>query len=112
MIGVFWIYKSQIYLKLIKIDKVKAINGFIDSDFSHYQVWDEISLQNKDFYQYEYEDVPRGRVVFDVENTQYLIYSNNDIINSYESKEVIIKAFDLKENNILFKYDAHYKIEI
>jgi len=37
-IGVFWIYKTQIYSKPIKVDDVKSINGFIDSDFSHYQV--------------------------------------------------------------------------
>jgi len=62
MIGVFWIYESQIYLKSIKKDKVKIINSFIDSDFSHYQVWDGMSSQNKKIYLYEYEDIPRGRV--------------------------------------------------
>lgn len=112
MIGIFWIYKSQIYLKPIKVDEVKSINGFIDSDFSHYQVWDEISLQNKDFYLYEYEDIPRGRVIYDIKNSQYIVYSNNDVINSNEAKKLIVEAFHLNKNDILFQYDMHYKIEI
>ena len=110
MIGVFWIYKQNIYLKSIKVDNVKAINGFIDSDFSHYQVWDEISAQNKDFYLYEYEDIPRGRVVYDVEYTQYIVYSNEDIINSDKAKKSITEAFNLNTTKVIFEYDAHYKI--
>lgn len=109
-IGVFWIYKTQIYSKPIKVDDVKSINGFIDSDFSHYQVWNEISLQNKDFYLYEYEDIPRGRVVYDVENTQYIVYSNEDIINSDKAKKSITEAFNLNTTKVVFKYDSHYKI--
>ncbi|EHP30515.1 hypothetical protein SMGD1_1992 [Sulfurimonas gotlandica GD1] len=110
MVGVFWIYKQEIYLKCISIDTVKVINNFIDSDFAHYQIWDEISLQNKDFYLYEYEDIPRGRVIYDVENLRYIVYSNDNIINSSEAKKLIIEAFNLNESNVLFQYDMHYKI--
>jgi len=112
MIGIFWIYKQNIYLKTIDIDSVEANNDFIDSDFAHYQIWDEISSQNKDFYLYEYEDIPRGRVIYDVKNANYIIYSSNDIINSDESKKIIVKAFDLNENSVIFKYDAHYEIKV
>ncbi len=110
MIGLFWIYKSQIYLKLIEKDKVKVIDNFIDSDFAHYQVWNEVSLQNKDFYLYEYEDVPRGRVIYDIKKVQYIVYSNNDIINSIEDKLLIVNAFNLQQSEVVFKYDEHYKI--
>jgi hypothetical protein len=109
-LGIFWIYKSKIFFKSIQFDYRKAINGFIDSDFAHYQVWDEISLQNKDFYLYEYEDIPRGRVVYDVENSQYIVYAHKDIINSDKAKALIINSFNLKIDNVVFKYDEHYKI--
>jgi len=110
MIGIFWIYKQEIYLKSISMDTVKAINNFIDSDFSHYQVWDEISSQNKDFYLYEYEDIPRGRVVYDIEKLRYIVYSNDDIINSSKAKKLIIEAFNLNASNVIFQYDMHYKL--
>jgi len=110
MIGVFWIYKNHIYLKSIKHDIVQAINNYIDSDFSHYQVWEEISTQNKDFYLYEYEDIPRGRVVYDVLNDQYIVYANQDIIASDKIKKIVVQKFNLTENTVLFTYDEHYKI--
>ena len=111
LIGIFWIYKNQIYAKSIKADTVKAIKNFKDSDFSHYQAWSEISLQNKDFYLYEYEDIPRGRVVYDIEHKQYIAYANSDIIISDEARELIIKKFNLKTNKVIFKYDEHYEIK-
>lgn len=110
-IGIFWIYKSQIYLKSIQIDNIKPIDGFIDSDFAHYLVWDKISAQNSDFYLYEYEDIPRGRIVYDVKDRRYIVYSNEDIINSEEARNLIIEAFHLDNDRVLFQYDMHYKIE-
>ena len=109
-IGVFWIYKSKIYIKSTQTDNVKPIDGFIDSDFAHYEVWDEISSHNRNFYLYEYEDISRGRIVYDVKNAQYIVYSNDDIIHSEEAKNLIIKAFHLDKDKVLFQYDAHYKI--
>ena len=109
-IGIFWIYKSKIYLKSIETRKVNAIENFIDSDFAHYKVWDEISSQNQDFYLYEYEDIPRGRIVFNIKDKQYIVYSNNEIINSGKAKELILNAFNLQDEKVAFRYDFHYEI--
>lgn len=109
-IGVFWIYKSQIYAKSIQIDKVKPIRGFIDSDFAHYQEWSEISIQNKDFYLYEYEDIPRGRVVYDIEENQFIIYCNEIILKKEISKRLILEKFQILNENSIFKEDEHYRI--
>ena len=103
-IGIFWIHKS------IALDRMKPINGFIDSDFAHYKVWDEIVSQNKDLYLYEYEEIPRGRIVFDVKQKLFIIYSNYDIINLDEAKKLIMDTFGLDNKAVSFQYDAHYKL--
>ena len=108
MIGIFWIYKSTIYFKSVPVDKVDPIDGFVDSDFAHYEVWDEIFSQNKDFYLYEYEDIPRGRIVYDLKNKRYIVYTNSKIINSQEAKKLIREAFHLQNEQISFRFDAHY----
>ena len=109
-IGIFWIHKSKLYSKSIALDRVKSINGFIDSDFAHYKVWDEILSQNKDLYLYEYEEIPRGRIVFDVKQKLFIIYSNYDIINLDEAKRLIMDTFGLDNKAVSFQYDAHYKL--
>ena len=110
MIGIFWIYKSKIYAKTISKSQIKPINAFIDSDFAHYKEWDKISLQNRELYLYEYEDIPRGRVVYDIEKNQYIIYCNEMLLKDKISKNLILKEFKLTKKNFIFKEDEHYKI--
>ena len=69
-----------------------------------------MSSKNNDFYLYEYEDVPRGRVIFDIENTQYIVYANNDIITSNEARALVIDEFSLKNSDVVFKNDEHYRL--
>lgn len=69
-----------------------------------------MSSKNNDFYLYEYEDVPRGRVIFDIENTQYIVYANNDIITSNEARALVIDEFSLKNSEVVFKNDEHYRL--
>jgi len=67
-------------------------------------------LQQRKLYLYEYEDIPRGRVVYSMDNAEYIVYSNEEIINSKEARNLIIGAFNLNREQVLFQYDAHYKI--
>ena len=110
-IGIFWIYQNKIYLKTQNLQKIKPINGFIDSDLSHYKVWDEIKSKNKDFYLYEYEEIPRGRVVYDTINHNFIIYCNKDILLNLQNKKQILETFKIKNKNYSFKEDEHYIIK-
>ena len=110
MIGIFWIYKFNIYAKSINKAQIQSINGFVDSDFAHYLEWDKISLKNKELYLYEYEDIPRGRVVYNINESQFIVYCNENILKDTTSKKLIIKEFQLVNKNFVFKEDEHYKI--
>jgi len=110
LVGVFWIFENQIFFETQKLKGIKPINGFKDSDLSHYQVWDKVKNQNSKFYLYEYEDIPRGRVVYDILNNQFIVYCNENILKEEESKKLILENFGLIDENYIFKEDEHYKI--
>ncbi len=115
-IGIFWIYEKQVFLEFQILGDIKAINGFKDSDLSYYQVWDKVKNQHPKFYLYEYEDIPRGRVVYDIENHIFRIYCNENILQDETSKKLILekfklmKLFEVSKESIEFKKDEHYKI--
>jgi len=109
-IGIFWIFEGKIYAKTKCLQDIKAVDNFKDIDDAHYKIWDEILLQQRKLYLYEYEDIPRGRVVYSMDNAEYIVYSNEEIINSKEARNLIIGAFNLNREQVLFQYDAHYKI--
>ena len=108
-IGIFWIYKNEIFTKKEELKDIVLVNGFKDSNLSHYKVWEEIKSKHKDFYLYEYEDIPRGRVVYDNMNELFLIYCNKDILSNKKDRELILKDFEIN-SRYKFIYDEHYRI--
>ena len=108
-IGIFWIYQNKIFSKKEALDSIQKINGFKDSNLSHYEVWEEIKYTYRDFYLYEYEEIPRGRVVWDVENKQFLIYCNQKILKDEKAKALVINDFGFTMP-YRFIYDEHYTI--
>lgn len=111
-IGVFWIYEKQVFAEFQPIKDIQIINGYKDSDLAHYKVWDKIQNQHPKFYLYEYEEIPRGRVVLDIENDKFIIYCNKPILADETSKELILTKFKLDKSKSLFKIDEHYKLKI
>ena len=109
-IGVFWIFENKVFSETQKLEDIKSINGFKDSDLSHYQVWDKIKTQHPKFYLYEYEDIPRGRVVYNIEENQFIIYCNENTLQEEISKKLILEKFQLLNINSIFKADEHYSI--
>jgi len=109
-IGIFWIFDNKIFYKTQKLEDIKSINGFKDSDLAHYQVWDTIKKQYSKFYLYEYEDIPRGRVIYDVGRERFIIYCDENILKANVSRELILEKFGLIEEKVVFKDDEHYKI--
>ena len=115
-IGIFWIYEKQVFSEVQKLEDIKSINGFKDSNLSHYKIWDKIKNQHPKFYLYEYEDIPSGRIVYDIENNIFIIYCNENILQDEVSKRLIlekftlVKRFERSQDRIQFKEDEHYKI--
>jgi len=109
-IGIFWIFENKIFSETQKINDIKTINGFKDSDLSHYQVWNKIRNQHPKFYLYEYEDIPRGRVVYNVSKNKFVIYCNENILQDEILKRLILEKFQLLNEKSVFQKDEHYKI--
>ena len=109
-IGVFWIFDNKVFLETQKLEDIKSINGFKDSDLSHYQAWDKVKTQHPKFYLYEYEDIPRGRIVYDIEKNEFIIYCNKNTLQEDISKKLISEKFKILNENMIFKEDEHYRI--
>ena len=100
----------MIYSQHQSCDHIQEINNFKDSDLAHYQVWEHIKHTHKDFYLYEYEDIPRGRIVYDMKNQQYIIYCHRGIYANATEQDLILVDFCLLEQNHRFEIDHHYDL--
>ncbi len=108
MVGIFWVYQKQIFAKTVPVDTIKPIAGYVDSDLAHYTVWDEIVRCHPEVYLFEYEEIPRGRVVFNQNKMQYIVYAHHSIVEDEKKRQLVLKTFKLRKKSVLFKRDQHY----
>ena len=90
------------------ITKADSI-GLIDSPYTHIEYW--ITLQEKysELQNYEYEQIPRGRVIFDTNKEKSIIYLDKTLL--YKSKiNKVYDFFNLNPEQSVLKKDSHYQI--
>lgn len=102
-VGIFWVIYERIWHK--KQEK-EIRNGKIDSDFAHYLVWENSPLKEK-YKESDFATFPRGRVIYDSEKMEHIIYADGCI-----SKERLLKIAELF---CIEKYriegDLHYRCD-
>lgn len=108
-IGIFWIYDKQVFSEVQKLEDVKSINGFKNSDLLHYKVWDKIKNLHPELSLYKYDDIARGRVSYDIENNLFVIYCNEIILQDEVSKKLILEKFRLKKRFEGFQDSIQFK---
>jgi hypothetical protein len=57
---------------------------------------------------YEYEQVPRGRVVYRITDATFLVYGSERFIHNDRQKETVLETFHLPRDRTVFKSDEHY----
>lgn len=109
-IGIFWFYKNQVLGISHEFDLNNSDSlGMIDSIYNHVSYWDELQNEFSELRQIEYEDIPRGRVIFDKNKNKLIIYLDKKLlIKSKVSK--ICDFFDAEYDvNAILRLDSHYK---
>ena len=110
-IGIFWIYKQTIMGRAIEISKGQDSGiGLIDSPDYHSDFWENNNHFRPPFPELiglDYQEIPRGRVIYQKSKNYYIIYLDKTLINQ-PSKQLIIDFFNLKDQHCLWQTDLHY----
>lgn len=93
LIGIWWDHEGQLAVFTEQPDSSKAVHGISDSDFAHDDCWVEAAKQLAISPDFEYFDVPRGRVMWHVKNSRSVILHGNATSN--DRLEVVANAFHL-----------------
>ena len=108
-IGIFWYWNNQVIGIAHSFNITADSIGLIDSPYTHIEYW--ITLQEKysELQNYEYEQIPRGRVIFDTNKEKSIIYLDKTLL--YKSKiNKVYDFFNLNPEQSVLKKDSHYQI--
>ena len=108
-IGVFWFYKGHVLGREADLaDGEEGVPGLIDSPDNHTDLWDGTILRkHPELRGREYYEVPRGRVLWDSNQSSAIIYLDARLLND-DIKAKITQFFDLKNEEVVWRTDPHY----
>ncbi len=113
-IQIFWIYKDTVIGKAVDlVEGDQSIPGVIDSPDTHVYVWEsdpEFRLPFSELREFEYQSIPRGRVIYFKSKSVFKIYMDK-VLFSKVDKRNILEFFDLATSKVIWDTDSHYSTE-
>jgi hypothetical protein len=107
-VGIFWFFKGEILPSSVPCKLGEQYGDFINGKSDHCTHWNSIRRSAPGAAQYEYDQVPRGRVVYSKNDDRFLVYGSEEFIVDEWRKAVVISAFKLPPDRTTFKADEHY----
>jgi hypothetical protein len=111
-VGLFWCdLVGNMYSETVPLPNAEDYGEFKILDTAHINVWDKAIRANRKWAGKEYEEIPRGRVVYhrDPKNPEFVIYMPKQI-SKFKSK--ILARFNLPTGHTRFDFsDEHYRME-
>jgi hypothetical protein len=109
-VGIFWIHEGFLIQSSIPYTEGKDYADFVNGSTDHCTSWYSAQRLRPKLRDYEYDQIPRGRVVFSRRDGKFHIYGSEEFVRNEEEKSMVLKAFSISADNAVFKSDEHYAI--
>lgn len=108
-IGIFWFLQKQVIgiAHPFNLNDADSI-GLIDSPYTHVDYWKNMQSVYPELRHYEYEQIPRGRVIFDANKEKAIVYMDKKLFNTVTATK-IYDFFDIDSEYAFPRKDPHYR---
>ena len=109
LVGIFWLLGARLILDASLLSKADPYGDCLTHRNSHIDFWTEqqrIGALPRDV---EYEEAPRGRIVFDTKTKRFALYADRCILKRRDVVSQIMKGMGLKANQTDAVTDEHYR---
>lgn len=84
-IGIFWMVDGMVFGERTTISEAsQSVDGLMDSDATHVASWSkhyQFRDRNPELAHYDYQDLPRGRVLYQMNKQRFLVYLDKALMN-------------------------------
>lgn len=108
-IGIFWHWNNKVIgiAHVFNLGDADSI-GLIDSPYTHIEYWKNVQSEYPELRHYEYEQIPRGRVIFDANKEKAIVYMDKKLFNKVIATK-IYDFFDIDSESAIPRKDPHYR---
>ena len=121
-LGIFWVFRGQLLSRTVSLTEAERRGNRLDSPLAHVSVWPGLVAAHRKsrplLSVLEYDEVPRGRVIFDIRTKTFVVYMDASLFCTTGSRtspvpkvaEALRTTFDLQGRAVRFATDPHYRL--
>lgn len=107
-VGIFWLFKGEVISDSIPYTLGEDYGDFKNGRSDHCTFWASIQRLSPEAARYEYDQVPRGRVVYSTRDDRFFVYGSETFVHHRRQKSLVLGEFNLPPVKTTFRVDEHY----
>jgi hypothetical protein len=108
-VGIFWLFRGKLVIDSTPFSEGEPYGDHLAFSRSHIDVWEQWRLGGKVPVESEYEEYPRGRIVFNTKTRRFSLLADRCILKDKSMVKKIMSAMTLPNKTTDTGTDAHYR---
>lgn len=108
-VGIFWCFRGRLLLEQCTIPQAEQYGENLGYGGSHVDCWTRLQDAGEVPADKEYEEAPRGRIVYLPRSARYLLFADRCILDDKAFLQRVMRAFHLPPRRTTASPDAHYR---
>jgi hypothetical protein len=108
-VGIIYVIKSNVYIEGSTLRQAEEMGDFLGHPGTHYGYWEKLQKAYPGLSTFDYVVFPRGRVVYNKKNKQFILYLDKDIVRNKKVVNRIMSDMSLPFESTKIEVDEHYK---
>ena len=108
-VGVFWVIEGRLVVDSMPLGEAEPYGDHLTHPRSHIDVWEQWRLGGKVPAESEYEEFPRGRVMYNTKSQRFTLLADRCILRDKDVVSRIMSELHLPSENADVETDAHYR---
>jgi hypothetical protein len=108
-VGIFWLVSERLLVKSSPVGEVATHANFKDHEASHFDYWEELVGRGAVPFGAEYDEFPRGRVVYNTRTDRFTVMLDRCILNRPPLLQELVSRLQLPLDKFDFMEDSHYR---
>lgn len=106
-VGIFWWYQGAPIIASVPVAEGETSGGFINGPYDHLPYWRIVQAQYPVLRAFEYEEIPRGRVLYSMHDHRFHVYLDKVLLKTSITR-ILTNAFHLPRSHTDVQTDLHY----
>lgn len=107
-VGIFWFHHGELWADSVPHTHGEAYGDYINGRNDHASYWRNLQRISPEFKALEYDEVPRGRVLYSKPENRFVVYGSRQFLQNEAQKAEVLKEFRLPLERVVFRFDEHY----